>query len=217
MIDIIRTIEAVEREVREGQLPAGAGKTIRLSRDYDAPIADVWDALTDPARISRWFLPVSGDLRLGGRYQLEGNAGGEIVACERPNRLLVTWAYGEVSSDADISHLELRLSSVDDATTRFELEHTAIVPDEFWAQYGPGAVGIGWDQAVLGLGLFLATGATVGDATAWQLSAEGIEFSTRASEAWGAANLASGADPEAAATAVAGSTAFYTTDPNAAQ
>ena len=44
----------------------------------------MWDACTDPERIGRWFLPVSGDLRLGGRYQLEGNAGGEILRCEPP-------------------------------------------------------------------------------------------------------------------------------------
>ena len=34
----------------------------------DAAIDDVWDACTNPERIPRWFLPVSGDLRLGGRY-----------------------------------------------------------------------------------------------------------------------------------------------------
>lgn len=39
----------------------------------------MWDACTDPERIPRWFLPISGDLRLNGRYQLEGNAGGAIT------------------------------------------------------------------------------------------------------------------------------------------
>ena len=74
---------------RRGPRRSGCGAT------YDAPIEDVWDALTNPERIGRWFLPISGDYRLGGRYQFEGNAGGEIVACERPNRLRVTWVYGE--------------------------------------------------------------------------------------------------------------------------
>ena len=31
--------------------------------------------------------PISGDLRLGGRYQLQGNAGGEILVCEPPQHL----------------------------------------------------------------------------------------------------------------------------------
>ena len=208
MIDIVREIEAVQREVGEGQIPAGTGKAIRLRREYDAPIEDVWDALTNPERINRWFLPISGDFRLGGEYQFEGNAGGKIVACERPNRLKVTWAYGENISDTDISEVELRLSSVDAETTRFELEHIAVVPDEFWDQFGPGAVGVGWDGGVLGLGLHLA-GGKIDDPMAWQLSDEGREFNTRSSEAWGAAFAASGASPEAVERAVAGSTAFY--------
>jgi uncharacterized protein YndB with AHSA1/START domain len=212
MIDIVREIEAVEREVGEGRIPAGTGKAIRLRRRYDAPIEEVWDALTTPDRINRWFLPVSGDFRIGGRYQLEGNAGGEIVACERPNRLKVTWVYGENATDADVSEVELRLSAVDAETTAFELEHTAVVPEEFWDQYGPGAVGVGWDGAVLGLGLHLR-GGFIDDPLAWQVSDEGRDFNTRSSEAWGAAHAASGASPEAVERAVAGSTAFYVPPP----
>ena len=119
MIDIVREIEAVQREVGSGRIAAGEGRAIRLRRTYDAPIEDVWDALTSPERITRWFLPISGDYRVGGRYQLEGNAGGEILACERPNRLRVTWVYGEVASPAAVSELEVRLDAggggVDDA------------------------------------------------------------------------------------------------------
>ena len=214
MIDIVREIEAVQREVGEGQVPAGAGRAVRLRRDYDAPIEDVWDALTNPERIGRWFLPISGDYRLGGRYQFEGNAGGEIVACERPNRLKVTWEYGEMTSDVAVSEVELRLAPVDGGRTRFELEHTAIVPEERWAEYGPGAVGIGWDQGLLGLTLHLR-GGSVDDPVAWQLSEDGREFATRSSGAWGEANLAAGGDPEAVARGVANSTAFYAPDPNA--
>jgi uncharacterized protein YndB with AHSA1/START domain len=138
MIDFVREIEAVQREVGEGRIPAGVGRAVRLQREYDAPIEELWDAITTPDRIGRWFLPISGDYRVGGRYQLQGNAGGEIVACERPNRLKVTWVYGEPASETDVSELELRLSSLDADRTRFELAHTAVVPDEMWSEYGPG-------------------------------------------------------------------------------
>jgi uncharacterized protein YndB with AHSA1/START domain len=212
MIEIVREIEAVQREVGEGRVPAGMGHAIRLRRDYDAPIEDVWDALTNPERIGRWFLPISGDYRLGGRYQFEGNAGGEIVACERPNRLNITWEMGESTSDVVASEVELRLSTINDGATRFELEHTAVVPQEMWDQFGPGAVGVGWDGGVLGLSLHLR-GGSVTDPISWQLSAEGREFFTRSSEAWGDANRAAGADPEAVARGVSNSTAFYAPDP----
>jgi uncharacterized protein YndB with AHSA1/START domain len=208
LIDIVRELEAIHREVGTGRIAAGEGIAVRLSRTYDAPIEDVWDALTSPKRISRWFLPISGDYRIGGRYQFEGNAGGEILTCEQPHRLKVTWAYGVITSPADISEVEIRLTPAGEASTVLEMEHTAIVPEDRWAEYGPGAVGVGWDGAMLGLTLHLR-GGSVSDPVAWQVSAEGRDFFTRSSVAWGVANEAAGASPEAAATAVANTTAFY--------
>jgi uncharacterized protein YndB with AHSA1/START domain len=212
MIDIVREIEAMQREVGEGRIAAGEGRTVRLRRTYDAAIEEVWDALTNPERISRWFLPISGEFRIGGRYQLEGNAGGEILACERPHRLRVTWVYGDTGNPADISEVELVLSGTGDEATLLQLDHTAVVPDEAWGEYGPGAVGVGWDGALLGLSLHLQ-GGSIDDPEAWQLSAEGREFYARSSAAWGAANTAAGADPDAAARAVENTTAFYAPDP----
>jgi uncharacterized protein YndB with AHSA1/START domain len=212
MIDIAREIGAVQREVGEGQTPAGVGKSVRLRRDYNAPIEDVWDALTNPERIGRWFLPISGDYRIGGRYQFEGNAGGEILACERPNMLKASWIYGEPASEADGSIVEVHLSTVESGATRFELVHTAVVPEEFWWQYGPGAVGVGWEGGLLGLELHLR-GGSVGDPEAWQLSDEGRRFNTLSSEGWGEAQRAAGADDETVARAVANTTAFYVPDP----
>lgn len=208
MIDIVREIEAVEREVGTGRLAAGEGRAIRLRRTYAAPIDDVWDAITNPERISRWFLPISGDYRVGGRYQLEGNAGGEILACESPRRLKVTWAYGETGNPADVSELEVRLAPAGDGSTTLEMEHIAIVPDEAWAEYGPGAVGVGWDQGLHGLSRHLR-GEPAADPQAWQLSDEGRDFAARASAAWGAANEAAGASPDGAAKGVANTTLFY--------
>ena len=213
MIDVIREIEAVRREVGQDRIPAGDGRSVRLERDYDAPIEEVWDAVTNPERIGRWFLPISGDYRIGGRYQLEGNAGGQILECARPNHLKVTWVYGPSNNATDISEVLVRLSSVDAGTTRLLLQHTAVVPEDRWEEYGPGAVGVGWDGALLGLTLHLRTGKTVEDPEAWQVSDEGRQFNTRSSEAWGEANQAAGADPDVAAKGVANSTAFYVPDP----
>jgi uncharacterized protein YndB with AHSA1/START domain len=214
MIDIVREIEATHREVGERQVPAGDARIIRLRRDYEAPIDDVWDALTNPERIGRWFLPISGEYRLGGHYQFEGNAGGRILECERPHRLKVSWGYGEMAGEGDFAEVEVRLSTVDGGVTRFDFEHVAVVPDDRWAEYGPGAVGVGWEQGLLGLSLHLR-GGSVADPMAWQLSAEGRGFATTSSEAWGEANVAAGADPDVAARGVANSTAFYAPDPDA--
>ncbi len=214
MIDIVEQIEAIHREVATGQLPAGEGRMVRLSRTYHAPIDDVWDAVTSADRISRWFLPISGELHVGGRYQLEGNAGGEVLTCEPPRRFVVTWVYGEVTDPAATSQVEVRLTSDGEASTTLVLEHTAIVPEDAWAMFGPGAVGVGWDGGLLGLSLHLQ-GGSVGDPVAWQVSEEGREFFTQSSAAWGVANAASGADAAAVATAVTNTTAFYAPPPEA--
>ena len=213
MIDIVHEIEAVHRETGPAPLGAVEGRAVRLRRTYDAPIDDVWDALTNPERLGRWFLPISGDYRIGGHYQFEGNAGGEILACDRPNRLRATWVFGP-PGDGPASEVEVRLTPAADGRTEFELEHVAVVPEEFWEQYGPGAVGVGWEGGVLGLALHLH-GGSVGDPIAWQVSDEGREFNTRSSEAWGTAYLAAGAAPEAVARAVANTTAFYAPEPDA--
>jgi uncharacterized protein YndB with AHSA1/START domain len=177
MIDIASQLNAIHRQV-EQQLPAdGSGErvSVLLRRGYDAPIDDVWDAVTQPDRIKRWLMPISGELRVGGSFQLEGNAGGEILTCEPPRLLKVTFG-------APTSIVELRLTPDGDGDTVLELEHT--VPIEI-AQSGAGAlyVGPGWDGALLGLGLFLG-GEAVGDPVAAASSPEAQEFSKQSVHAW---------------------------------
>jgi uncharacterized protein YndB with AHSA1/START domain len=216
MKDILRELDAIQRETGSRPFGAGEGHTIVLRRRYDASIDDVWDAITNPDRITRWFLPVTGDLRLGGNYQLKGNAGGEILRCEPPKLLKVTWVYGVQPSDTDPSEVEVRLSPADDGETALELEHVAVVDPEFWDKYGPGAVGVGWDGALLGLGLHLA-GGTIDNPEAWEASAEAREFMTASSKAWGAAFEKSGASSAEVAAAVENTTNFYVPDPGAGQ
>lgn len=216
MTDYIRELNAVDRVLGRATIPAGEARTLVLRRTYDASIEDVWDALTSPERIGRWFLPVSGDLSLGGKYQLEGNAGGEILACEPPKLLKVTWVYGENVTEADISEVEVRLTPAGPESTLFEMEHAAVVPAEMWGQFGPGAVGVGWDLAVLGLGLHLA-GESISDAekATFHETPEGRESIAASSAAWGEANKAAGATEDEAAAQVAATTAFYAPAPEA--
>jgi len=137
MFDIAEQLKAIQRNVSRGPIEGGEGVTVLLTREYEAAVADVWDAMTDPERIRRWFYPVQGDLRAGGKFQLEGNAGGDILRCEPPRLLRLTFG-------GPASQVELRLSGDGAERTRLELEHT--VPIEM-AQSGAGAlyVGPGWD------------------------------------------------------------------------
>ena len=88
-IDVLRYIGAVTREVRSCDYEGRPARVVVATCAYDTTITDVWDAITNAERISRWFLPISGDLRLGGRYQLQGNASGQVIGCEPPRSLAV--------------------------------------------------------------------------------------------------------------------------------
>jgi uncharacterized protein YndB with AHSA1/START domain len=207
MIDVNHQINAVTRRVGSRTLDVGEARVVVLSQTYTATVDELWDACTNPERIPRWFLPVSGDLQLGGRYQLEGNAGGTITECEPPHRFAATWEFG-----GGTTWIEVRLSDEGGGRSRFELEHVAPV-DAHWEEFGPGAVGIGWDLTVMGLTLHLESGGAPVDGAAvmaWTVSPDGRRFMSESSAAWQAADIADGTDPEIATAAAARTLAAYT-------
>jgi uncharacterized protein YndB with AHSA1/START domain len=206
MIEVIEQINAVRRRVGRRSLDAGEAHSVIISQVYPAPIDDVWDACTNPDRIPRWFLPVSGELRLGGRYQLEGNAGGTIERCDPPDSFAATWEYG-----GQVSWIEVRLAAQPSGETRVELEHIAHVDDR-WSEFGPGAVGIGWDLSFMGLAIHLSSGRTVDrqEGLAWTASDEGRRFMSLSSQEWCDASVAAGADADDAQAAAGRTMAAYT-------
>jgi uncharacterized protein YndB with AHSA1/START domain len=196
--DLIAELDRGGRAVSDAELHDAPAHVVELHRALRAPVTDVWDACTHPERVARWFLPLSGDLRPGGSFQLEGNAGGTITICEPPHRLQLTWQFG----DAKPSLVSLELAPAADDTTELVLRHT--VPDDaHWAQYGPGAVGVGWDGALVGL-----SGAIAGDERPHddELMAA---FMRRSAVLWCAAHQATGITPEVARDAAARTSAFY--------
>jgi uncharacterized protein YndB with AHSA1/START domain len=113
--------------------------TTTASTTIEVPIRDVWDALTTPATIKRWFFGVDTetDWRPGsaivhrGEWQGEPYEDkGEIVAVEPPRRLVhthwsdlsgtpdlpehyqeVTWALAEVNGGTELTVSERNLPS----------------------------------------------------------------------------------------------------------
>lgn len=215
MKDVLQQLGAVSRGVRSEVVDGEPSTVQTLEQTYPSPVTDVWDAVTNAERIARWFMPVTGDLQLGGRYQLEGNAGGEVLECEPPAddtaRFRVTWEFG-----GGVTWLTVRLSAVTEGT-RLELEHVARdadVPAEMADLFGPGATGVGWDGGLLGLALHLA-----GDPrpamdpealAAWVTTDEGRAFYRGAADAWGQASVDSGTDAAKAHAQAEATYGFYT-------
>jgi uncharacterized protein YndB with AHSA1/START domain len=215
MDGVLDALGLTDRTVSIVDLDGRPARCVQVSRSYPTDVTDLWDALTNPDRIPRWFLPIKGDLRHGGQYQLEGNAGGTVELCEPPRRFRVTWVMGEGAP----TRLTVTLTDEPGSdATRLQLEHVGHVPDEFWAQFGPGATGVGWDLTLHGLGLHLSSGATTDPQqfATWTVCAEGTEFIQRSSEAWKEAAIASGAPAEEAAASAARTFAFYTGRPDQA-
>jgi uncharacterized protein YndB with AHSA1/START domain len=210
MMDASTEINAIARQVQARTADAGEARAAILSRIYATDLEDLWDACTNPERIPRWFLPVSGDLRVGGRFQLQGNAGGTIQCCDPPNSFRATWEAGGATS-----WIEVRLTPIGGDRTQLELEHLALADDDTWARFGPGAVGTGWELGLSGLALHLAGAEQVDPevAQAWATSEEGRRFVTESSRRWGEAALAAGTGPDTARAWVARTAAFYTGAP----
>jgi uncharacterized protein YndB with AHSA1/START domain len=206
MLDGLEPDNSITRRVGSRPVQEDEAPTVLIGRTYDAPLEDVWDACTNPERIPRWFLPVSGELREGGRYQVEGNAGGVIERCDPPRRFTATWEFA-----GKVSWIELRLSEAPGGGTRVELEHTAR-RDDMWTQFGPGALGVGWDLGLLGLSRHLATGESVPReaGAAFPASEAGQRFIEASSRGWCDAAIAAGADPGHARGAAERTLAFYT-------
>ena len=203
--DVETELGAVERSVSSLDVDGQAAHVVTLSRSYTTTVADVWDAVTSAERIPRWFLPVTGDLQLCGRYQLEGNAGGVITACRRLSHFALTWEFG-----GDVSWVEVRLSEGGDGRVRLSLAHTSH-HSAHWDEFGPGATGVGWELGLMGLAVHLAQpGEAKIDEAAFVASPEGRALMAGSSEAWGRAAIAAGADPAAARQAAERTSAFYT-------
>jgi uncharacterized protein YndB with AHSA1/START domain len=127
-------------------------RVVIASRTYATSIDDLWDALTNGARLADWLSPVVGRLRVGGRYRFAGRARGHIIRHEPPRVLAVTWELA-----GSLSWVTVTLAANSEGGTALELEHVTPASDH-WKQLGAGAPGVGWDGAMASLARHVAAG-----------------------------------------------------------
>jgi uncharacterized protein YndB with AHSA1/START domain len=207
-VDVMTQIGALDREVSDRQHEGKVRRVVSASRTFATSPEDLWEAVTQPERLARWFGVVSGDLRLGGSFQIKGNAKGEITTCKPPEKLAVTWKmFG------DVSWVHARLSPAPEGGTRLEVEHILsrrLFDRLYWSWYGAGATGVGWELWLLALDRHLESGAATSEALEhWRRTDEGTQYLERATHAWGRAEIAHGEREKKAMKRAARACSFY--------
>lgn len=192
------------RDCGRGEKAGGPVRSVTLTLVTPRHLpSEVWDVIARPERLARWYGPVSGELRVGGRFRVEGEAAGTILACEPGRRLEFAWEAAGESGWVDIA-----LSHYGGGGARLILTHSVRETDR-WRTFGPAGIGVGWD---------LASHALVG-----HLSRPGVDIDLRTvaalpesrrllascAESWGRLAIAAGEEPEAARAAAAAMAALY--------
>lgn len=149
-------VDAVRRALEiDEQIPADATgpdgtrrvrAVLTLTTNIDCAPARLWPLLTVPRELERWFGPISGELREGGRFEAPGGARGSILQVQEPHRLSLTWGQGEQEHP-----LLLRLDPEDDGTTQLVLRRTIELEAEEFERTGPGALALDWEIVLLAL------------------------------------------------------------------
>lgn len=153
VVDLPTWLKSVHREVRNGETRA-----LMLRRRYPTTLPDLWDAVTTPERVDRWFARLEGKLAQGETIQVFDNGVPiswtvQIRTCEAPHRLVLGWRFNGKNPhfDHDDTHdeVEVRLTPDGDGTW-LELEHRS--PDQgAW----PNISGTGWEGMIMGLAGYL--------------------------------------------------------------
>jgi uncharacterized protein YndB with AHSA1/START domain len=190
-VDLMTQIGGVNREVNDRDHEGKVRRVVSASRTFATSPDDLWEAITKAERLERWFGSVTGDLRLGGSFQIKGNAKGEVTACKPPELLEVTWRmFG------DKSWVQARLSSSPNGGTLLKVEHILsrrLFDRLYWSWYGAGATGVGWELWLLGLDKYLGSGAPItDDLERWRVTDEGKKYLETATHHWGRAEVAHG-------------------------
>lgn len=205
--DFRQHLGVVDRSVASLERDGTSVRAVTLARTYDTTVDDLWDAATNSQRLPRWFAPVEGELKLGGRFKIQGNAEGTIRDCEPPSLLSMTWEYG-----GETSWVEVRMAREGSDRSRLTLTHHVPV-NEHWKKYGPGAVGVGWELGLAGLERHLSdVTAEPMDEQAFWASPEGKAFMSGSGKAWGEAHVEAGEATEQAHAAAAATVAAFTGD-----
>lgn len=104
-------------------------RDIEIDTELPYAVADVWHALTDPAALAEWLMPVEGFApKVGQAFTLrakpmpgwDGVVECEVITADEPHTLAYTWRGSRMSTPSTVTWT---LSPLDARRTRLRLDH----------------------------------------------------------------------------------------------
>jgi uncharacterized protein YndB with AHSA1/START domain len=171
MTDQTRTNETKTDDAASGETLLGTLRyengsgTVRMEDVYDTDIGDLWSAIVEPERLARWVAEVTGDLRVGGKFQATFTSGwvgsGTVDVCDAPKRLHITLDPDPGDDSGRPMTLEAWLTAHGDKT-RLVVEDSGFSRDDL-----PGH-GAGWQAHFEDLSAYLGGRESAGWENRWR-------------------------------------------------
>lgn len=135
-------------------------KSVSLEVELKSPVERVWEALTDPATLSKWMMFETNDFRpvVGHRFQFRMQPDPswsvvvdcEVLEVEKPRRLSYTWVVAAQSHHTTVTWT---LAPTEGGGTRLHLQQSGFRSD---AAQEFGGAKAGWRQMLAKLQELLA-------------------------------------------------------------
>lgn len=110
-------------------------RSVRFVRYLDVTRDEVWDAITDRNRLSRWAFRGTLEPRAGGSVHFDfgdqGEGRGTVIAWDEPSLLEYRWTEGEMTW-----HVRFALAPASDGGTTLTFDH--LLPDAAQPEFAAG-------------------------------------------------------------------------------
>ncbi|MGZ8745164.1 MAG: SRPBCC family protein [Nocardioides sp.] len=108
---------------------------LRIEQTWETDAADLWDAVSNPERLARWFAPIIGAVTVGGEFGIHFDDGDvpdmTLLSCD-PGAFAFTWP-----TEAGSTEVRVEVLATGPTTSTLLLTHR-LLPPASAPEYGAG-------------------------------------------------------------------------------